>query len=265
MKVPKRTGRKSIRKSRAPKKTSVSTTVKKYVKKAISANIENKCVNIERAGTFGSIVQDATMGMFPMCPYTSLFPVPIGTTNGTRLGNVIKTKRVTLNYVLRPTGYQSGVNDNPQPSHVLMFLGNYKQYRGVLPTSLEVGQLFDNGSSSFAPQGDLADLLSDINKDAWDIKKRWSHKVGNAIFSGPGNLQNFGFFSNNDFKLNVVKKMDITKYCPKTIKFNDAQGSVQGSNLFFFYECVQTNGGIYPASQRPVAIDYWVSYTYEDA
>jgi hypothetical protein len=125
--------------------------------------------------------------------------------------------------------------------------------------------LFDNGSSSFGPIGDLGDLCADINKEAWDIKKKWTHKVGTAIFTGPGNLQNYGFFANNDFKLNVVRKIDITKYCPKTIKFNDAAGSTQGANLFFFYQAIPTTGGIFQQNETPANIDYWVSYTYEDA
>lgn len=258
---------KRVYRKRAPRKSTstVSKTVKKYVKQVVHSQIENKNICIERAQTFGSILGDAALGAFPMCPYTSLVPVPIGTTNGTRVGNVIKTRKVMLRYVLRVTSYQSGVNDNPMPCHVLMFLGNYKQYRGVLPTSLEVGQLYDTGSGSSAPQGDLSDLIQPTNKDAWDIKKKWSHKIGPAIYSGPGNLQNYGFFANNDFKLNVVKSIDITKYCPKTIKFNDSQASQQGSNLFLMYEAIMPNGGIFPASQRPVAIDYWIDYTYEDA
>ena len=87
-----------------------------------------------------------------------------------------------LRYVLRVTTYQAGVNDNPMPCHVLMFLGNYRQNRGILPSNLEVGQLYDTGSGSSAPAGDLSDLIQPINKDAWDIKKKWSHKVGPAIF-----------------------------------------------------------------------------------
>lgn len=252
-------------KRKAPTK-SVSLAVKKYVKRTIHSQIENKVVNIERVSSFGSVLTDSNLNMFPMCPYTSLFPVPIGTTNGTRVGNQIKTRRVILSYVLRPTPYSSSAaNNNPQPFHAQMFLGRYKQASGILPTGLELTTLFDNGSSSFGPISDLGDLCADINKDAWDIKKKWSHKVGTAIFSGPGNLQNFGFFANNDFALNVVKKMDITRYCPKTIKFNDAAGSTQGPNLFLFYQAIPTTGGIFQANERPANLDYWISYTYEDA
>lgn len=243
-------------------KPKVSTTLKNYVKKVVHAQIENKHINIEQARTFGSNIADT---IFPMTPYTGLVSLPIGTTQGTRIGNVVKTRRVTLNYVLRPTSYAAGLNDLPQPAQIVMFLGNYKQAPGILPTSLELSVLFDNGSGSLNPQGDLSDLIADINKEAWNIKKRWSHKVGMALHAGAGNQPNFSQFANNDFKYNVVKKMDITKMCPKTIKFNDSSGSNQGPNLFLFYEALQVNGGIFPAAQRPFAIDYWVKYEYEDA
>lgn len=261
-------GRPLLRKRTYKKKsvTKPSAMVRKYVKRVVNSQIEDKRIVIERAQTFGSILQDATLGAFPVgAPLTSLFVIPLGTTQSTRIGNTIKCRRVMLRYVLRPTTYQAGVNDNPQPAHILMMLGNYKQYKGVLPTNIEVGQLYDTGAGSSAPAGDLSDLIQPINKDAWDIKKKWSHKVGNAQFTGPGNLQNFGFFANNDFQLNVVRSLDITKYCPKTVKFNDAGATNQGPNLFFMYQAIMTNGGVFPATQRPFAIDYWIDYTYQDA
>lgn len=265
--VPKKKGKRVYRRRNNRKKSTstVSKSVKKYVKKVVHSQIENKNITIERAQTFGSILQDATLGAFPMCPYTSLVPIPIGTTNGTRIGNTIKTRRVVLRYVLRPTVYDATSNPNPAPAHIIMFLGNYKQYKGVLPTNIEVGQLYDTGSGSSAPQGDLSDLIQPINKDAWDIKKMWSHKLGFAAYGGSGGLLQWQSYTNNDFKLNVVRKMDITKFCPKTIKFNDSQATQQGANLFLMYEAVAANGAVLPATQRPYAIDYWIDYTYEDA
>lgn len=129
----------------------VTLATKRYVRKAISLQTEEKKVVIERAQTFGSILQDATLGAFPLCPYTSLFPLPIGTTNGTRVGNEIKVKKVMLRFVIRPTTYQAGVNDNPQPANIILYIGNYKQYKGILPTNLEVGQLYETGAGSSAP------------------------------------------------------------------------------------------------------------------
>jgi len=266
MRVSKRTGKRVLRKRVYRKKpTRVSKNVKQYVKKYIHSQIENKHVNIERAQTFGGYLQDTTLGMFPVCPFTSLYPVPIGTTQGTRIGNKIKTRRVTLNYVIRPQPYAAGVNDNPQPYYVLLFLGNYKESKGLLPGSLQTAQLYDNGSGSLAPASDLGDLVADINKDAWNIVWRKTEKVGAALSAGPGNLPNFSQFANNDVPYSVVRRNNITRHCPKTITFNDSSGSQQGSNMFFFYYCVTMSGSVLPATQRPLAIDYWCKYEYEDA
>ena len=93
--VKKNRGKRLYRKRGARKSTStVSKTVKKYVKQVVHSQIENKNICIERAQTFGSILGDNTLGAFPMCPYTSLVPVPLGTTNGTRVGNTIKPERL---------------------------------------------------------------------------------------------------------------------------------------------------------------------------
>lgn len=261
---------KPLRRKRTYRKKStskVSLATKRYVKSAIHKQIENKRVVIERAITFGSVLGDATLYANALLPYTSLFPLPIGTTQGTRLSNEITIRKLTLRYVLRPTTYQAGVNDNPMPAQILMMIGHYKAQPNALPDSLMVGQLYDSNGTANAPQGDLSDLIAPINKDAWTIKKKWTHKVGNAIYSGPGNLQNFGFFANNDFAYNVTKSINITNLVSrKRVKFNDSQGTIQNiPGLFFMVEALMPNGGIYQASQRPFAIDYWVDLEFEDA
>lgn len=256
---------KKVRQRKAVSKKRRDIATKEYVKRILDNRIEKKQICIEQSQSFGSIQESNDMNMFPMCPYTGLFTIPIGTTDGTRVGNEIRIRKVTLRYVLRTMQYQNGVNDNPQPVHVQFFLGYTNVAPGVLPTSADLQTLFQSGSSSFAPDGSLSDLISVINDDYWTIKKSWIDKLGTAVFSGPGNLQNYGFFANNDFPLSVVKSLDITALCPKKIKFNDSAAISQGPNLFLFYQAVNTTGTSGGATQRPAGIDYWVDFEYEDA
>lgn len=263
MKVPKSRGRKVVRKSNKPK--SVSVSVKKYVKKLIHSQVENKIQNVSASNSFGNINNDTAMGVYPMCPYQGLWSIGQGVTQNTRVGNKIKVRRVMLNYTLRPNPYNATTNAIPQLCEVDLFLGYLKQANGILPTALDIGQLFQLGNSAMAPQGNLLDLISDINKDFWTIKKRWRHKVGYADYTGSGPNVVTQYYSNNDFHLNVVKKMDITKFCPKTITFNDGTNSPMGNNLFFFFQAVASQGDTFLAAQEPMRIDYWVSFEYEDA
>lgn len=257
--------KKDSRGKKGDSKKRVAQSTKEYIKRVLDARIEKKQICIEQSQSFGTILESADMNMFPMCPYTGLFSIPIGTTDGTRIGNQIRVRKVTLRYVLRSMPYLAGTNDNPQPVYVQFYLGHVKSAPGALPTALELSTLYQSGSSSYAPVGDLSDLVSVVNDDYWNVKKTWVEKLGTASFTPPGGLATYGYFANNDFQLSVLRSMDITKLCPKVITFNDASGTQQGPNLFLFYQAIATTGGSLPSTQRPAGIDYWIDFEYEDA
>jgi len=257
-----------VRKGRARvgrKSSGVTVAVKKYIKKTISANVENKMANANYAGAFGNAVANPSLYSYPMTPYTGYMTIGQGVQQNQRIGNSIKVKRAILRYVLRPMPYDAGSNPFPAPVQVDLFLGRTRLCAGDQPVAGDMAVLFQNGNTSFAPVGNLNDLISETNKDYWTIKKRWSHKIGYADYEGTGGSVNSHFFANNDFKLNVIKKMDITKYYPKTIKFNDGANQAQGDGLFFFYQCVNAQGGGNASTVLPAHISFWIDIQYEDA
>lgn len=160
------------------KKPTVSLAVKKYVKSTMSRNIEDKCVQVNAGASFGNILESPDMNMYPMLPYLGYMSIPQGVTQGTRIGNQVKVKKLMLNYVLRPTPYDAVFNPSTVPFHVNMFLGYVNDVPGLIPTNTDLASLFQSGASSIAPVGTLRDLISVINTDYWTIKKRWSHKLG---------------------------------------------------------------------------------------
>lgn len=248
------------------KKPVVSRTVRNYVKKEFARQAENKVVNVEQNNiSFGNIVENSTMHIFPMLPYTGYLTISPGVGQNQRVGNQVKIRKIMLNYTLNPLAYNASTNPNPQPVEVLMYLGYLKQEKGVLPTAFEFTQFFQSGGTSRAPSGNLSDLVADINTDVWTIKKAWRHKLGNANNAGTGNTAAAQSFANNDFKLNVVRRMNITKYCQKTLRFNDTTNTQSGNNLFFFYQCVAAGGGVFSISTVPAQINFAVNLYYEDA
>ena len=251
------------RKSKSTKK--VSKSVKKYVKSQISRNIENKCINVNGGGSFGNIAESADMNVYPMLPYTGYGTIPQGVTQGTRIGNSVKVKKLMLSYVLRPLPYNASFNPIPQPVEVDMYLGYVNQVPGFLPVPGDFTYLFQNGASTAAPNGTLRDLISTVNTDYWTIKKRWRHKIGYAAYAGTGSDAPSQQYTNNDFKLNVVRKMDITKLVNKNLKFLDAANTLQGKNLFLFYEAVASSGGAFSSTTLPCNIEFWIDLQYEDA
>jgi len=247
------------------KKQTVSQAVKKYVNRIVHVDQENKSLNFQAQTTFGNVLQSTNMNMYPILPYTGYGTCPQGITQGGRIGNEIKIRKIMLRYVIYPTGYSATTNPFPRPMEIDMFLGYTKQQPGTLPGTVDIGYLFQAGSSSFGPSGNLGDLVSTPNKDYWTIAKRWQHKVGFSDYAGTGGAAAIQYSANNDFKMNVVRRLDITKHCIKTLKFNDGNNTHQGRNLFFFYQAVSANGDTITSSVFPTTMQYWIDITYEDA
>jgi len=243
----------------------VSSSVKSYVKTALSRNIENKCVQINAGNSFGNVRESPDFNAYPMCPLSGYWTVGQGVGQGSRIGNIIKTKRVYLNYVIRPTPYDALANPSPRPCEVQMMLGYVKNTPCFAPIGGDIDVLFNSGSTTVAPVGTLRDIIAVVNTDYWTIKKRWTHKVGYSQAEGTGGNVANEFFANNDFKYNVVKRLDITKHCPTTHAFNDGSGTTNSRGLFLMYYAVAADNFNFTATQLPCNIEFWVDFHYEDA
>ena len=245
--------------------SAVSSAVKSFVTKQLHGAIEDKCVQINYGSSFGNVLESPDFNAFPMCPLTGYWTIGQGVGQGNRVGNVIKTRRVYLNYIIHPTVYDALTNPNPQPIEVQLMLGYVKNTPCFAPIAGDIGQLFQQGSNVLAPIGNLRDIISVINTDYWTMKKRWTHKVGFASSTGTGSQAPQQYFANNDFKMNIVKRMDITKLIPKTHVFNDANSTTNTKNLFLMYYAVSAMGPLYNSTQLPANIEFWVDFHYEDA
>ena len=244
--------KKSVRGGR--KSSSVSSAVKTYVKRTIHSQIENKGVQVQVATLFGNVVQSPTMNIYPLTPYAGAINIVQGVGSANRTGNQVKPIKVMLKYVIYPTGYNAGYNPNPEPCEVMMYLGYVKSAPGFLPTATDIANLYQYNNFVSIPLGSIMDLNQQVNKDYWTIKKAWTHKIGYSNSGGTGINAAYQSYSNNDFKLNVVRKLDITKLYPKTLKFNDTSAQQQGPGLFLFYQAVGSSGRTFTASVTPIAI-----------
>jgi len=246
-------------------KGGVSSAVKQYVKKALHTNVENKSQTINYAGSFGNAVANGSLYSYPMTPYTGYMTISQGITQNQRIGNEIKIRKAVLRYILRPNPYNVDSNPFPAPTQVDLFLGRTRLCPGDQPIVGDFVNLFQNGNSSIAPVGSLNDIIAAPNTDYFTIKKRWSHKIGYNDYFGSGSIATQQYFSNNDFKLNVVRKLDITKHYPKTLKFNDGTNTVQGPGLFLWYQAVSASGAINGSTVLPTHLTFWLDIQYEDA
>ena len=266
--------KKSIyRKRRAPRKrsavgkkgSSVSVAVKKYVNRTIHKNVENKIKVLSGGFNFGSVSGSPTMNVIPMLPYTGNMLIDQGVKQGQRIGNTIKVRSLRFNYVLRPAVYDVTVNPAPVPCDIQMLFGNVKADPGLLPNATDFQSLFQLGNTSSPPIGYLTDLIQPYNNDYWDIRKTCLHKIGYSSITGTGGTASTQYLANNDYKFNVVRKIDLTKQCPKTLKFDDTGTSISGRNLYFMIQGVAANGVTLASTSKPMSIDFEVILEYEDA
>jgi len=260
--------RRSVKRSKySPRRSSVSVAVKKYVNRTIHSNIENKCAQVQWSQSLGGATGSSTLYAFPMTPYAGYMSISPTVLQNGRVGNTIKTRKLTFNFVMSPLQYNATTNPYPTPLEVQMIFGYAKDDSAVIPTPTDITNLFQAGSSSSAPTGLLTDLCLDFNKDAWHISKVMKFKLGYGSFNAsPGGQANLGYTTNNDFKLNVVKRINLTKYCPKTIKFNDSTTLPQNKGLFCMINVLNALGNsVIPVNQLVCRIDGYVNYEYEDA
>lgn len=254
-----------IFRKKVPRK-SVSLAVKKYVKSTIHRQIENKSYQVGWSQDLGGYASSATLFAYPMTPYTGGMNITQGVTQSTRIGNQIKLRKLRFNFVLSSRTYNVANNPSPQPCEIEMMFCSLKPANGELPTAVDIQNLYQLNASSIAPSGFIYDFTQKVNTDLFHIYKRMRFKLGYSAAGGTGVNANAQSFANNDFKLNVVRNLDLTKYAPKTITYNDNASSPTSRCLFVLINVLPTIGGTaFAAGVFPARIDSTVYCDYEDA
>jgi len=210
----------SIKKRTYKKKSNVKTSFAKKVKSVISRMAENKMSNFR-----GSLnIQAATAtswanSVIPCTPYTSFLAIDQGTGQGQRIGNSIRVKKLKISGVLRPLPYNVTTNTDPVPLFVkLMFMTRKDSTTVVSPI---VSDLLQYGGASESMGFQLGHIMRPINLDDWTVHTTRTFKLGYSSYEGTSIDPAAQSFANNDFKLCHFVNVDLTKYCPKVIKFDD--------------------------------------------
>jgi len=202
-----------------------------------------------------------SMNVASMIPYNNITQ---GTGQSNRIGNRIRTRSCKFSFVISPNSYNATLNNPMLPQEVIIYFGVVKNSKAIEPTSTDFSRLFQNNGSQTAPNGTLLDLTQEFNTDYWTIRKVVRYKVGTANYGGTGSSPNDQSFANNDFKLNIVRTLDLTSICPKQLMFNDTVAQPTNDGLFMWVQCVPANGS-QGSSLRPLRMEYCIRYSYEDA
>lgn len=252
------------------KKTSYnrpSMAIKKYVKREISSNTENKSIqqyvvnkNVFYPAQGSSYDTDNTVLLGPQ---TNSLQITQGVSQSGRIGNRIKIKSCKLQGVFYPMPWSDITNPTPKPLEVRLVLF----YNTATPTSVPVPRtnLFQFGSTTTNIIGDLNDIWAPVNKDTYRVLATKRFKLGISAYEGTGVNANAQAFSNNDFKYNYKLNWNITKYLIKNVKYNDNNQDPTTRKLFMQVIASPADGSVGPSGVIPMKYAYLQTMEYEDA
>lgn len=213
-------------------KKEVNEATKKYVKKQLDKNIEDKMYMQDLVGAVSgdsSLILTPSSSTLPQ--YYSLIPtISQGDGLQNRAGTRIRLKRCKLNcqLLLSEAARTAGVDT---PMNIYYFILHTRDS----PDSLNASDL----NSLFYYQGGTTQFLSgsgyatthDINNDLFKvIKTNYPNKL---IKLGFASYDNTNVNSNNDYKSNHHFVIDYTKQVEKIMKFNYAGATCLNHNWYF--------------------------------
>jgi len=255
-------------KKRIYKKPKVTQAIKAYVKRTIHTNQENKIAFIAfdslplyNYAFAGSLYQSCTA---PLTPYTSYLSITQGTGVSNRIGNQISVRRAYLKILLVSAPVDATNNITPTPQIINLFIYGTKPSYDSLSViqNASLNSFFDSGNSYIGITSDLSDNMYDLNKDIIIPHMRKQYKLGSSTYFTPTNQQ---AFYNNDHKLNYIIKIDVTKWYPKKIIWNDTATTPTTRNLYFTLESCNSTGTAAPAQNIPVFYSWSMELQYEDS
>lgn len=200
-------------------------------------------------------------------PNSSTMLINQGTGQGQRIGNKIKTKKLTVKGVLVPQPYDATTNNNPTPVQVKLFVMYNKTDPNEPPAPALNADFYQSGNTVKGFSNDLIDLYAPINTDKYRVLATKTFKLGVAVGSSasgtPWNAAQ-AYYANNDFKLNCNFSFDLTKHFPKIVNFQDNSTEPSTRGLWLMVMYVSSSGGAYTSSQRVVHMQYVIDYKYTD-
>ena len=257
----KKTAKKTYRKSSGTK-----TNLKKMVKMEVSRNIENKTYStyFSNQQIYPSNSPNFQSSINPVSPYAGYMNIVQGTSQGTRIGNAIKIKSLNFKYIISPNPYDAVTNQQPQATNVIVWVFYDKSNPVNIPT---IGSDFlQLGGSATALQNSLIDCTAPINTDRYRVLYKRIHKVGYNEFSGgSGTNPAAGYYSNNDYKMNVSGSINLMPYIIKNVKYNDAAATPTTRGLFIVFQAVKATVASYASTQVPCMAVLTSTMEYEDA
>lgn len=218
-------------------RSTVSRTVKKYVKRTIHANVP-----LKRDWNNGSGIVYNSLGLAQLPVQFPILPdMNQGTGEGERIGDRIKVRQSHIVVNVWARAYNSITNPGLKEQFVKLWIVKAKQLTQGATTipNADIARWFQLGSTATGFSNDLTDISRDVNTNLFTVKYQKVCKIGFAGASAGGAAPPLSTTApNNDFKLHHQFKINVGKYMKKMLTFQDNTTPVTNDNLYVVMQTV---------------------------
>jgi len=288
----KRSGKAGGKKSRSYTKRvvrgkKVRGGIKKTIKRVLESAAEKKLVNFEDTAMSVCNFQSSdwiTNNIFNLLPHSggpspvALAQITQGVDQGQRVGNRIRTHSVMLKMILRSNAFYDSVsNYNPRPMYIGIWIFKLKPHLNDTSNDVDTvcrNSFFQDGNASQAFSGLQFDLTKTVNSNMVTLLKRKVVKLGMAQYVSAFGINSANNsqqqFANNDFKMSIMAKLNVTKYVPKSMIFNDGTNTPVVRKTWMIFVPFAADGTAYTTAAGietgpiPARLDFGWQYTYTD-
>lgn len=279
VRAPKKTVKKAIR-------TAKRASFARAVTSVINRKAESKVVNyfVEDKPLYNVLSADWDTSVLNLLPQTSgtsvtCYTVSQGELDGQRIGCQIMPVSLKVSGVIRCNpAYDATVNYNPAPLRVTMWLVKLRKHLTDSVSDLETivqNTFFENGSTSIGMVGTNLDIIREVNNSQIDVLFKRTFKVGMGNYvsafavNSPNNINNQ--YNNNDFNMSTMFKINLSKYLPKKLVFNDGTDTPTSARKMWCMFTVQRADSNIPLTSAgsttgpiPAFVDFSAQFEYKD-
>lgn len=194
-----------------------------------------------------------------------------GSSEGARKGNQIRTVRSTIAFSGVAQGYNATTNPSPRPFYLKWWIVSakpgvpFQDVSDVIPIRLD---FFESGSGTAGTAGTTLDMMRPINNEKYTVHKQGTHKLFFSSYTGSGGTGtgDRGQQANNDFNMGVMKKINVTKYMPKIIRYVDNETVINPTSKAVWWVCATyyADGTNMPAVEAPIRLRVLQDFKFKD-
>lgn len=269
-------GKKNVRKARVGRtmrKKTVARVARMEVLRMKETQDSNNNVYITPVGAIGGTRWATTgtgviLSVTPNSAGNNGIQITQGTGEGNRQGNTIRTVSARIRFTAVPSDYNATTNPTPKPFYLCWMVISAKRgapFNQQTDVQAISADLYDNGSSAVAASRNTFDFMRPINNDKYTVHKAGRRKIFWDNYNGTGNeTLNGGLGANNDFSAAAMVKLDLTKYCPKRIRYVDNATNPTSKPVWICFYTVWADGSAMDVAHEPCTLNILQDFRFKD-